>query len=124
MPLLDVSDVLSDPLFADTTLVCTRETQVVGDDGIAVNTEQAIPFSGVVTADRAKELARLAEGSQVSGSILIHTVFRLTNGGPDGSDSDKVTWNGRQYLVTSINDYTTYGAGYVCASCDLLPISG
>lgn len=123
MPLLDVSEVLGDPDFAD-TLVCIRQTQTVGDDGMAVNVTQSMPFLGVVTADRGKELARLAAGSHVSGSILVHTVFRLTNGGPNGVDSDHVVWNGDEYIVTSINDYSRYGAGFICASCDLLPLSG
>jgi hypothetical protein len=123
MPLLDVSDVLFDPDFAD-SLVCIRQTQTVGSDGIATNATQSVPFVGVVTADRGVELARLAAGSHVSGSILVHTVFRLTNGGPNGVDSDHVVWNGSEYIVTSVNDYSTYGAGFVCASCDLLPLSG
>lgn len=123
MPLLDVTDILFDPDFAD-TLTCIRQTQTVGDDGIASNATQTVSFVGVVTADSGKELARLAAGSHVSGSILVHTVFRLTNGGPNGIDSDHVVWNGDEYIVTSINDYSTYGAGFICASCDLLPLSG
>lgn len=123
MPLLDVTEVLFDPDFAD-TLVCIRQTQTVDDDGIATNVTQSMPFIGVVTADRGKELARLAAGSHVSGSILVHTAFRLTNGGPAGRDSDHIVWNGDEYIVKSIDDYSTYGMGFLCASCDLLPLSG
>ncbi|MGI4812806.1 MAG: hypothetical protein ACRYG5_06515 [Janthinobacterium lividum] len=122
MPLLDVSDLLSDPDFAD-QLFCARQRQSVGEDGIAVNLACMTPFIGVVTADRAKELARLATGSTISGSILVNTVFRLTNGAP-GIDADIITWNGRRYTVIDVNDYSRYGAGFICASCDLLPLSG
>ena len=59
MPFLDVTDVLLDPDFMDTTLVCHRQIQTTDSDNFATNTVQDIPFSGVVTVDRA--LGRRAE---------------------------------------------------------------
>lgn len=52
MPFLDVSEVLLDPDFMDTSLVCHRQVQTVDEDNFATNTPQDIPFSGVVTVDR------------------------------------------------------------------------
>lgn len=123
MPFLDVSDVLCDPEFVDRKLTCTRQAQSVGSDGLAVNTPTVTPFFGVVTSNRGDVLQRLAEGSRIQGSITIHTRFLLQDG-RNGSDADLVTWQGRQYTVTNVNDYSTYGAGFVDAECDLIPLSG
>lgn len=122
MPFLYVSEILIDPDFAD-SLICERQSQTVGDDGIAVNVPTTAPFLGVVTSDKSKELARLAAGSLISGAILVHTSFRLTNGKP-GIDADIIIWNGARYTVASVDDYSRYGGGFICASCDLIPLSG
>jgi hypothetical protein len=123
MPGLDVSDVLSDPDFADSTLVCRRQTQTVSNSGIASNTLTTIPFTGVVTSDAGDVLERLAAGAYIRGSITIHTSFALRDGSI-GGDADIVIWQGRQYTVTDVNDYTSWGAGFVGARCELVPFSG
>jgi hypothetical protein len=123
MPWLDVSEVLLDPQFCDTGLTCTRNTQTVGLNGLAANTPTVTPFYGVVTSDKGDILERMAEGSRVKGSITIHTKFALQDG-RSGLDADVVTWQGRKYTVSNVNDYSTYGAGFVDASCDLMPLAG
>lgn len=123
MPFLDVSSVLTDPLFADLSLRCIRSAQTVGDDGIAVETTQTIPFAGVVTAVSGTVLEREAEGSRVSGSISIVTKFRLEDG-KNTLAADVVSWCGKRYTVSDVQDYARYGAGFVQATCELLPIAG
>ncbi|NTY84011.1 head-tail adaptor [Citrobacter werkmanii] len=129
MPLLDVSDVLLDPDFMDTSLVCHRQVQTVDEDNFAKNTALDIPFSGVVTVDRSLEARRMAAGQNISGAILIVTQFRLTQGQP-GTDStprldaDIVTYNGRDYRVMFVDPYTSYSAGFVQAHCELVDFNG
>ena len=123
MPLLDVSDVLLDPDFMDTSLVCHRQVQTVDEDNFTKNTAQDIPFSGVVTVDRSLEARRMEAGQNISGAILIVTQFRLTQGQP-GLDADIVTYRGREYRVTFVDPYTAYGAGFVQAHCELLEFDG
>lgn len=123
MPLLDVSDVLLDPDFMDSSLACTRQDQTVNDDGLAVNAETVSPFSGVVTNNTGDILLRRAEGERIAGSITIHTKFRLCDG-QDGRSADIVTWLGARYTVTNVANWSTYGAGFVMATCDLIPLSG
>lgn len=124
MPLLDVTDVLSDPDFVDNTLVCFRSVETVDDRGRSTLQTTATPFAGVVTSDRGDILDRIAEGERITGSILICTTFRLTDGKADGTTADEVEWQGRRYTVAAVNDYSTYGAGFVEAVCDLKPLSG
>ncbi|QTL40910.1 head-tail adaptor [Xenorhabdus budapestensis] len=123
MPFLDMSDILLDPDFVDTSLVCHRNTQTTDEDGFTTNTAQSIPFTGVVTVDRALEARRMEAGQTISGAILIVTQFRLTQGQP-GLDADIVTYQGRQYRVTFVDPYTAYGAGFVQAHCELMNFDG
>lgn len=123
MAFLDVTDVLLDPDFMDTGLVCNRMTQTVDDYGRAQNTVAATPFAAVVTSDKGDILHRNADGSRIIGSITLHTTFRLLDGSL-GQDADEVVWAGRTYTVVNVNDYSHFGRGFVCATCDLKPLSG
>jgi len=122
MPLLDASEILLDPDFVD-SLVCARNTQVVDDNGIATDTPASTPFYGVVTNNTGDLLMRLAEGSRIQGSITVHSRF-LLQAGSDGMDADIVTWNGRQYTVTNVGDWSRFGIGFTAANCELIPLSG
>lgn len=123
MPFLDVTDVLLDPDFCDYTLVCTRNAQTVDADGFATNVSKDIPFNGVVTVDRSLEAKRMAAGQSIGGAILVVTQFRLTQG-KSGLDADLVLYNGRHYRVTFVDPYTSYGAGFVQAHCELMEFNG
>jgi hypothetical protein len=123
MPLLDVSDVLLDPLFMDLTLSVTRNAQTVGNDGIAVISPTTTGFYGVVTSMNGSVLTRVAEGERISDTITIHTQFKLIDG-QSGYDADVVNWQGLQWTVTNVNDYSTYGRGFVAATCTLKQLSG
>jgi hypothetical protein len=123
MPFLDVSSVLTDPMFQDTSLRCVRRSQTVGEDGLAVNTETTIPFAGVVTNNSGDTLKRTPEGSRVEGDICIHTRFILQDG-RDGKDADQIKWQNRLYNVVNVADWSTYGRGFTAATCQLVPLSG
>lgn len=129
MPLLDVSEVLLDPDFVDFSLVCRRQVQTTDDDNFPINTPQEIPFTGVVTVDRALEARRMAAGQNINGAILIVTQFRLTQGSKSNNDgpnldADLVIYNGGLYRVTFVDPYTRYGAGFVQAHCELMGQEG
>lgn len=123
MAQLDVTEVLLDPDFMDTGLICHRSTETTGDDGRTTVVTVDSPFSGVVTSDKGDILERLAGGERKKGSITIHTIFRLTAGSGDIT-ADIVTWQGKDYTVSNVNDYAHFGRGFVCATCDLKPLAG
>lgn len=124
MALLDVTDVLLDPDFMDRGLVCKRTIQVVGDNGRPTDTVTVTTFSAVVTSDKGDIMERLAGGERKKGSIIVHTIFQLQAG--DGPDqiADVITWKGKDYTVSNVNDYKHFGRGFVAATCDLLPLAG
>jgi len=120
MPLLDVSDIITDPDFVDTVTV-TRTT-VVTVNGRGQRSSRAFPARGVVTSSQGDTLDRQAEGRLRHGSITFHTRTRLYPGQGD-TDADEITYRGQRYTVTSVNDYSAYGAGFVAAECELKPLT-
>jgi galactose-6-phosphate isomerase len=123
MPTLDVTRILTNPAFCDYTLSVQRNVQTVGENGLAVNTPTTTAFSGVVTPRGGKRLIRGSDAARMTGSIEISTMFVLDDGAT-GTDADIVSWQGRQYTVVDVQDWTTYGAGFVTAVCELIPLGG
>ncbi|WP_334468697.1 head-tail adaptor [Arsenophonus sp. PmNCSU2021_1] len=123
MPMLDVTDVLFDPDFCDTSLTYTRREILIDDEGITSTKESTFPFSGVVTVDSSIEAQIRTSGQLVSGRILVVTTTRLI-AGETHHIGDIVTYQGLKYLVKSVDPYTAYGAGFVQAHCELMPFDG
>jgi len=118
----DVTDALLDPDFID-RLVCERNVQSVGDDGIARNTPTELPVYGCVTTNSDAVLERTPTGERVKGAIIVHTKFRLI-AGDDEHTADELRWKGRRFVVADVNDNSHFGRGFCRAVCDLLPLSG
>ncbi len=117
MPFLDVSDIVEDPLFADTFMV-KRFTQTVDNDGYAQTTMETFPnVIGTVTQNSGVNLKRLADGQMTTNVITIHTKFRLTSS-EEEFDADIVTWAGSDYTVVSVHDWSRFGNGFIMALCE------
>lgn len=56
-------------------------------------------------------------------SIRIVTRFRLIDA-KAGRTADIVTWRGREYTVTNVNDFTNWGRGFIEAHAELRNFSG
>lgn len=123
MALLDVSDIVTDPDFMDTGLVCERNAQTVNESGLATNTTTKTRFSAVVTSNNGDILERMAAGERIKGSITLHTRFALREGRA-GFTADVVEWRGRRYTVSEVMDYSNFGRGFFSANCDLIPLAG
>ncbi|WP_158810463.1 hypothetical protein [Beijerinckia sp. L45] len=127
MPFLDVTDVLKDPDFA-TTFSVARSATTVGNDGETALTPSTFTgIVGVVTPANSNDLKRMAEVERLTGAIAIHTTFTLMAGGAqtDGTTvtADVVTWNGRQYSIFAVDDWTQFGAGFVRATATMLSLT-
>lgn len=119
--LLDVTDVLDDPDFCDTTLVLTRKVVAQQSDGLALGKGGQITFSGVVVPDGGQELIQTPEGNQVQGDITIFTRTALTTGDAD-YDADVVLWNGAAYRVVATKSWL-FGQTYTQAICTLTDLN-
>ena len=121
--MLDLSDIVTDPDFADTFDVI-RTTITQGDDGRAYPIEvPTLGVVGVVTQGAGDELKREAVGERVEGNITIHTTFPLQPG-EQGKTADIVIWpagSQNRYAVMVTSDYQRVG-GFVAAQCSRLAI--
>jgi len=123
MALLDVSEIVLDPDFAD-AIVCKRRSQTIGTNGRATNAAPVeTTFYGVVTEYDGDILERMEIGDKIKGSITIHSKFPLIEGAP-GQTADIIAFRGREYTVARVENYSHFGAGFTAARCDLLPLSG
>ncbi|KAA2237674.1 hypothetical protein [Salinarimonas soli] len=125
MPLLDVSDLLSDPMFAEETPIRVRRTlRMVSDRGRAVDdVVEILEIEGVVTQGSGSPLVRAPEGSRILSTITVHSDTRLTTG-TDEYDADVVIWGGRDYTVMNAADWSTFGAGFCSATCAAIAPAG
>ena len=121
MARLDVSDVLLDPDFMDTGIVCNRTAVIVGNNGRSQETVTATTFAGVVTTNNGLNMDRRPDGTLIKGAINIHTKFALTSGDSQ-TKADEILWRGKTYIVSQVLDNLHYGQGFVKAICELKPL--
>jgi hypothetical protein len=120
MPMMDLSEVLTDPMLLDSFAV-NRRTQTVDDFGIASTSTQ--PFAGlygVIYPSEENELKRLPDLQIQSKAITVITMFALRGESEAASTEyapDVVVWNGDNFLVRKVEDYSNFAAGFIFAIC-------
>lgn len=114
MPLLDVSELLTDPDFA-TTFNVIRKAETVGGNGrtSVVETRFESQVGVIINTDPA-ELDRREDGQTASRVVTIVTQFRLRGPAP-GHQPDDVEVDGERMLVTKVIPHTRWGNGFVKA---------
>lgn len=123
MPLLNVTELFTDPDFA-TTFNVERIGEDVDERGRTV----AAPFPirgvvGVVQPASPTTLARFADGSNLTGAIEIWTTFPLSNGQrSDYQGADTVLWRGAPYTVIDVSPWDEHG-GHVRAVARLAALN-
>jgi hypothetical protein len=120
MPLLDVSDVLLDPDFADTAVLIRTGVTVDTATGRTISGPVETQILCVVTSDRGQNLRRMPDAAASEGSIIVHSTVTFTEGDGAGLDADIIRWQGRDWTVITVDDYSRYGAGFTVATCRLL----
>ena len=116
MPLLDVTQIITDPDFADNFAV-RRRTDVIDAHGRSVPTEQTFsPVIGVVTANSPSDLDRKEDYQTMSRSITVVTKFAL-RGETTNFQPDVIVWRGSNFLVKHVDLYPHFGAGFFQAEC-------
>jgi galactose-6-phosphate isomerase len=132
MPLLDVSDVLADPMLSDTFKVRRYVRSVSEVNGRAEDRFYDTVATGVVVPASQGALSRTPDAERQGDSITVYTTFGLTLGTAQGdptdpsgtTGADTIIWHDLEWIVTSVNDWTGFGAGFVQASCIQRPIDG
>jgi galactose-6-phosphate isomerase len=120
MPWLDFSDVLLDPAIAGETFSVIRRQQVVDNYGTVTTTNTTLSGTGSITPTGDNSLVREEAYQTSAKTIKVITNFRLYGPEQIGGTTyqpDLVAWHGDNFIVKSINDYSSYGAGFLEAEC-------
>lgn len=115
MPNLDLTDLTFDPDFAERLMV-VRRFEDVGDNGRLQTQDQLVrpkPF-GVVFPQADAPMLRGPDQQSLPRLIQIHTKFRLRGPSTDWQP-DKIYWNGGWYVVNKVQDYSSFGRGFIQA---------
>lgn len=125
MPLLDVSEVLDDPLFQAEpgSVKLRRQIRSVTSGGVGVHTAQPDQvIDAVVIQGGGDVLRRTAEADELASSIRVYTKTHLVAGDGDAAP-DEILWKGTLYRVASVRDWTDWGIGFCEAECTLVSLS-
>lgn len=116
MPDIDVSDVLLDPEFCEVLTVQRRaESLLKGRSTLTVTTISPAPV-GVVIPQNDSPMVRGPDQQSLPRLIQVHTPFRL-RGISTGFQPDLITWKGAPYVVNKVQDFSSYGQGFIQADC-------
>lgn len=121
MPWIDVTDILADPMIAGEAFQVLRRHETVnsyGESTIATTTYSA---NGSITPTGDNSLVREDAFQSQAKTIKVVTSFMLQGQAEDAQGNkyqpDLILWKGDYYIVRTLNDYSSYGAGMIEAEC-------
>lgn len=128
-PLLDVSELLDDPMFVETEITVLRRKQVLTKGrtspelvAIVVNVVASIQPKDTVIGGNV--ITREPDKEFRGSNFNMYTRFRIRSVSKQATGDaptdgvylpDVVIWNGDHFLVTLTNDWSHYGAGFMHA---------
>ena len=116
MALLDLSEVLNDPLFTSSIRLINR-VETTDENGNPVWEERvSTEINAVVTAD-IHTIERLSEALRRTGSILVRYLAQLAPEGFTATGFDSLEYRGRRYTVKDKVDYSHFGEGMIRLIC-------
>lgn len=121
MPVLDVSDVVLDPLFVEAVTV-TRNSVTVSTTGRNISVASTFNIYGVVNIGTLEKIKRNPEEEHTSNFITIHTKTKLYDV-VDGFLPDTVSWGGNNFVVIKVNKWNHYGAGFYAVECEMTDLT-
>lgn len=122
MPLIDVTQVLFDPVVAGEAFVVIRREEVVNNYGESVLTTFRLGALGSVQPTGNNSLARQDAFQTQAKTLRVITTFRLRGVGKTPATDqrwqpDLIYWRGDYFIVNELEDFTQYGAGMIQADC-------
>lgn len=116
MATLDVSEVLTDPLFTSSITLVSQSLSydAYGNPVYEEDDEAEIP--AVVTHDE-KALKRYDATLQREGSILVRVLSSYLPEGFGGKGYDKLKWRGKSFVIVDTADYSQFGHSFLRMLC-------
>ena len=116
MPFLDVSDIVTDPDFADKFKVIRRKELVDAYGRVTTSDQIFRNVVGVVTMSSPNDLERQADYQNFTRSISVVTRFAM-QGEVTGYQPDIIEWRGTRHLVKVCQPYPQFGRGFYQVEC-------
>lgn len=117
MPIIDVTDVLLDPVVAAEQFLVIRRTELVNNYGESKLTVEEIMAAGAIQPSGDNALQREDDSQTQTKSMTVITTFRLRGVSKDADGNqfqpDIIRWAGNDYIVASMKDYVSFGGGMV-----------
>jgi len=122
-PMLDVTEVLFDPMLMDHFNVVRRPSTVSATGTVNQdpefwtrfeNVSGVVQINGKLMANGENVTERPPQYGTGRKSLLVVTTFRIFSQ-VDGFLPDLIEWRGDQYIVETLEDFTNYGRGFVQA---------
>ena len=124
-PLINVSPALTSPMLTDQFAVIRRQ-QVVGNNGRVSYTSTNVPnLCGTVYPSNKNDLERFPNFQVTGKTITVITRYALRSESEvAGTDyaPDIVQWHGSTFVVAAIEDWGSYGPGFVFALCSSMTL--
>ncbi len=121
MPLVDVTEILTDPDVAGQEFTVLRRQEVVNSFGESTWSTARIMVTGSVQPSGDQGLIREEGLDAQAKSIEVYTTYRLRGvaKGPDAArwKPDIVVWNNNHFEVVNVDSFSSFGAGFVKAEC-------
>jgi galactose-6-phosphate isomerase len=115
MPTLEVSWVTQEPEFADMFQVL-RRPETISQSGRSVTSQVTKTAYGTIVPTGDNSLVRQADYELGRRTITVYTTQRLQMAAP-GYQPDLILYRGNQYVVSNIEDFSAFGAGFIAAEC-------
>jgi galactose-6-phosphate isomerase len=115
MPTLDVSDIPLCVEFSDTFQI-VRRPETISQSGRSVTSQVIATATGTIYPTGDNSLVRQADYELGRRTITCVTNYRLQMAAP-GYQPDLVLYRGNQYVVSTVEDFSAFGAGFVVAEC-------
>ena len=116
MALLDVSEVIGDPMFT-TPIEVVKSLESYDDKGNPQWLDGAVAsVEAVVTADT-KTIERLPEALRREGTIIVRVLVDDLPPEFEGGGYDYIIWRGKRFVVKDTADYSQFGSGFLRMTC-------
>jgi hypothetical protein len=113
MPTLDVSDIPICEEFGDKFDVI-RRPETINESGRSSAAQVVGSAVGTIYPTGDNSLVRQTDFELGRKTLTVVTPYRLQQAAP-GHQPDVILYRGNQYVVTSVEDYSQYGAGIIVA---------
>lgn len=106
--MIDVSDIITDPDFAQPFTVRRESGGHFGEGGWIAGRITEIPMSGPVVPSSPEELEQVPEGDRVTEARTFYATRPILRTRESGL-SDIIRWNGSDYRVVRVWDRSAHG---------------